>query len=121
VAPSVGMVPDNLAEAIRDGNALSSGRIGMRKVLLTLQVVLSSALLLGSGLFLETLFRLTHVELGFQPRHLWAVHLAGRAPWSIAGPEYFSELTDRIRQLPGVIAAGLGNLAPMEMQREFLE
>lgn len=121
IAPAFKTIPANVVDAIKAGNPLASGRLGPRKVLLTAQVAFSVVLLAAAGLLGKSLRQLTRVELGFDADRIWAVQLAGRSPLGPAGPEYFSELADRVRALPGVTGAGLGSVAPLETPREFLQ
>ncbi len=68
----------------------------------------------GSLLFIRTLQLLSRVDGGFRTEGILVVGLAGKVPYSDAGPEYFQELLRRVRAVPSVTAAGLGDRAPME-------
>ena len=121
IAAAARVMNISIIDVVKTGNPLSNARAGLRKVLLSVQVGTAVLLLCGSALFLQTMQKLTTADLGFQPQGLSAFMLAGKAPWSNAGPDYFRELQDRIRNLPGVVAVGLTNNAPMEMGRDFPE
>jgi predicted permease len=109
------------AGLIKSWDPLSARRLNLRKMLLALQVAISVVLLVGSSLFVGTLAGLTQVELGFQPDHVVTALLAGKSPWRDAGADYFRQLIERARSIPGVRMASLVSRPPMERSREALE
>ncbi len=72
-------------------------RAVLSRILLVSEVALSLILLIGAGLMVKSFWRLTHVDLGFDPKNVLVVDKRFDVP-----------LLDRIRQLPGVetVAAG---------------
>ena len=91
----------------------------LRAALLIGQVALSIVLLTGAGLMLRSLYRLTHVELGFNPKNIL---VAGFAPSRsgtqqvdralILAPEgraRFQRALEKIRELPGVASVAVNN------------
>jgi putative ABC transport system permease protein len=89
------------------GRALKEGSLALRsvahrgvlsRILLVSEVALSLILLIGAGLMVKSFWRLTHVDLGFDPKNVLVVDKRFDAP-----------LLDRIRQLPGVETAAAGS------------
>src|SRR5438552_11717725 len=71
------------------------------------EIALGVMLLVGAGLLLRSLHRLSHVDLGFSPDHLLT------ASFDLSAPRYDSDQQDRfvhdllqrIKNLPGITAA----------------
>src|SRR4029453_8998089 len=91
----------------------SRGVVGTRSIfgraLLVVQVAISLVLLVGAGLFLQTLSNLRRVDVGFDPRNL----LLFRVNPAISGYDeprmrtLLGDLLDRLPQVPGVRGAAL--------------
>jgi predicted permease len=94
---------DTLKESSR--SVVGSGTF-LSKSLLVVQVAMSLALLIGAGLFIETLRNLQHVEVGFNPGSLLLFQLNPQL--SAYDQErtltVFSQMLDRLRSTPGVQA-----------------
>jgi predicted permease len=99
----------NLNDSLRDsGRTTASGsKLNLAKGLVVVQVALSLLLVAGAGLFLRTLWNLQAVSLGYSKEHLLLMSVDGLA----AGykdarlPGLWSDLTTRLRALPGVQGA----------------
>ena len=94
------------------GNASLSGRLSSksRGILIATQLALSVILLVGAGLALRTVMQLERVDAGFQPSGLLTARiyiLNGRYR------EFFNQLLERTRRLPGVESAGLASTIPL--------
>ena len=88
----------------------------LRSGLVVTQVALTLVLLVVAGLLLRVVWRYRHSDLGFDPAHILAVqidlsreHYLNRDMLS----NFYRPLEERIRQLPGVKAAGFINLLPI--------
>jgi predicted permease len=72
-------------------------------------------LLIGAGLLVQTLHRLQHVDLGFNPKHLVVFEvqpgLNGYRAARLAG--YYQELERRIGAIPGVKTVGMSQRGPV--------
>jgi putative ABC transport system permease protein len=75
-----------------------SRRNGLHRILLVSEVGLSLMLLIGAVLMIKSFWRLTNVDLGFEPRHVLVV-----------GTKFDASLKDRIEQLPGVETVAFGS------------
>lgn len=91
------------------GGARGGGRALPRlgRVLAALQIVVAGVLLVGAGLFGQSVRNLQTIDLGLNPRHV--LMFAIDAVSAGLGPEAFARLpetiTERIREVPGVRSA----------------
>jgi len=94
----------------------------LRATLVIGQVALSIVLLIGAGLMIRSLYRLTHINLGFNAKNIL---VAGFAPSRkgaqlpdralLVTPEghaRFQRALDKIRALPGVVSVAVNNTFP---------
>jgi putative ABC transport system permease protein len=99
---------DALKEGGRGGTA-GSGSQRLRGALVVAEVALSLTLLVGAGLLIRSFLRLQEVDTGFQPEGVLTMRIS-LPEQKYAKIEqtrtFYRELLDRIRQLPGVNAAG---------------
>ena len=97
----------NLSAELRAGSGHgASGRFVFQHALLALQVALSMVLVVGAGLFVQSLRRVQSQDLGFSTSRLLYVQLDFRA--AAPGPErdrVHEEATRRIASVPGVTGA----------------
>ena len=80
------------------------------------QVALSVVLLVGAGLLLKSFARLRGIDLGFSTNHALAMRIMlprSRYPEQARRLQFFTDVADRVRNLPGVEAVGYTNQLPM--------
>src|SRR5215207_7651689 len=113
LAPVLGVSRETLAEALKEGSRSSTGglRTGLaRRLLVVTEVALALVLLVGAGLFVRTLMRLQDVAPGFDPPNVLTMTVV-QSPAPSGGPEqtaeFFRQLTERLKALPGVVNASL--------------
>lgn len=105
----------SLADAIKGGaSAGTPHRARTRVALVIAQVAIAFTLLVGSGLLIRTMSRLTATELGFQPATMLTVRF--ELPTSLydrpARQAFFAQLLERVRALPGVQGATFTDCVP---------
>ena len=113
------------AGALNGGRTQSSdrGQNRARATLLVSQVALSVMLLIGAGLMLRTLYALRHVPLGFRTDHLLLTTLTvptDRYKDRNLATEVWQPLLDQIQTTPGVRAAALSTVLPIDHPVELL-
>jgi len=115
--PAVLASRPNLNESLKEGGRAGEGahRGRARSVLVSAEVALALVLLICSGLLIRSLGRLVAVDPGFDPRNLLTVKMS--LPGSKYGTEqqriaFYRELLARVRQIPGVVAAGANAFVP---------
>ena len=96
----------DLSTALRTGpaHATSVGQRRRGSWLVVAQVALSVVLLAGAGLFVQTVRNVLNTDVGFEPRNLIQVEIAGRQvrfrPEEIRGVQ--ERLLERVEAIPGV-------------------
>jgi predicted permease len=108
-----------LMDAMKAGGAVIPAGGRMRKLLLVVQVALSTVLVTSSMLFLGTLAGVTSVPVGFRADGILALLVQGRPSGLGAGREYFDELLSLLRALPGVERVSIANQLPMQFAVYF--
>ena len=119
LAPAVQMARADLMAALREGgrgNAIGFRRNRLRSMLVVGEVSLALVLLSGAGLLMRSFYRLQSVEPGFDPHGLltFRTNLPGAKYKTDALKfEFYRRALERIRSLPGVSAAGAGQIFPL--------
>jgi len=94
----------------------NSGGVGMRRFLIVFQIALSLMILFAAGLLTRTLSRLQTIDLGFDPARVITLHIDpamnGYAPDKT--DHIFDEILIRLRARPGIAAASLAVVSPLE-------
>jgi putative ABC transport system permease protein len=111
-------------EGLKEGARGSAGRRAvLRSVLVVAEFALALVLLVGAGLLMRSLWRLQHVDLGFNPQHVLTARLwlpqpndpkQGRYFTHEARVVFYEEVLRRARTLPGVSAAAAVAALPFD-------
>jgi predicted permease len=114
LAPALQSSRQNLVEALKDESRGATASAGgkTRAALVVAEVALAVVLLVSASLTIRSFIALQGVELGFQPEKVMTVGLP-LPPKRYATLEqrnrFAHDLLERIRNLPGVAAATIGN------------
>ncbi len=111
-----GIDPNRVLKA--GGSAgIGRGQHQLRSGFVVTQIALTLVLLMVAGLLIRVVMRYRNTDLGFDPAHILAVKIGlpkakyeGRDPISA----FYQPLEERVSHLPGVQAAGLINILPIE-------
>src|SRR6185295_7622472 len=108
--PAVRAGRSDLNDALKEGGR-SDGAIGVgtRRLLIVCEVALSLVLLMGAGVMVQSLLALRHVDTGFDPNNVLTMHVSlveARYPTPGQRSAFFEAALQRIRALPGIVAAG---------------
>ncbi len=126
LAPALVAARTDVAHAFRLAGSSTSTRTAdrMRAVLVVLQVAGAVVLLAGAGLFARSIMSLLRNHMGVDPDHVLTARLAldqGDRPDAQGRREVVERLLERVRTLPGVVAAGVGSaLPPRHNELQFL-
>lgn len=120
LAPLAMTLRRNLMGALKSrGEGDGGGRaLSSRSLLVVAQVALSVVLLVAAGLLMRTNFEVRGQKLGFDPEGITLVTLhipTLRSADNTAGLEMYGGILDRVRQIPGVTAAGLAWRVPLSI------
>jgi putative ABC transport system permease protein len=117
LVPAFQSARTNLVEALKEGGRSSghAGRQRLRGLLVVSQVSVSLALLTCAALFLESLRNFASMDLGFRTDHrLILTTEPGLLDYDEArGRAFHRDLLDRVRALPGVVAASATATVPI--------
>jgi predicted permease len=109
-----GQILTSLQESSRSQSAGHS-RVKLRKVLLTLEVGLTTVLLIGAGLLLKSYDRLRSSDLGCITKNVLTMQLSlpeTKYTQGVQRVNFFKGLLEHVRTLPGASAAGLVRAVP---------
>jgi predicted permease len=118
LVPALHAARPDLVEPLRDGGKGGAGafrRGRLSNALVVMEVALSLVLLVGAGLLIRTLLKLETMDMGFKPDHILVARLPlprGQYKTAQEKQQLFGGLLDRIRALPGVVAATTVNSMP---------
>ena len=105
------------ADALRSGaRTTASGASLLQRGLVVLQAALSLVLLVGAGLFSQSLNRLQHTDMHVQTQNRYIVHINPQAAgYSQTQLEpLYRLMEDRFHAIPGVVKVGISSYTPME-------
>jgi putative ABC transport system permease protein len=106
---------ETLKEGGRSGTGLARHRL--RKTLIVCEFAIALTLLSGAGLALHSLWNLSRVDLGFRAGHLLTFGLEPpkEEPFQSAHIiNFYREVLDRIKTLPGVVNAEVATGMPLQ-------
>ncbi len=117
LVPALSVSRPEVYGALKEGGRGSDtgARGGVRRALVVAEVALATVALTGTGLLVRSLRAATAIDPGFQPDHVLTLALdvslqgydAGR------GAQFYRQLLDRVRGLPGVRSATLASRLPL--------
>jgi putative ABC transport system permease protein len=95
-------------------SAAGAGGSRLQRVLVVSEVALALVLLVGAGLMIQSFERLETAPTGFNPDHLLTVRVPLMS-YKYSRPQsadFYREVLDRIRAIPGVKSVGMANNLP---------
>jgi predicted permease len=108
--PAVRASSPELQQSLREGTPGSTGGSGgLRNTLVVAEVALAMVLVVGAGLMTRSFIKLLQVDLGFTPSHRIAINYSISTARHSTGPEMrqtYQAMLEKVRTVPGVIAAG---------------
>ncbi len=117
VAPAWIAARTQPADALRSGSRTTTTRASLlQRGLVVLQAGLSLVLLVGAGLFAQSLHKLEHSNLRLETKNRYVVHIN---PQAAGYPQtqleaLYRTMEDRFHALPGVVKVGISLYTPME-------
>ncbi|MEK6407641.1 MAG: ABC transporter permease [Acidobacteriota bacterium] len=101
-----------------EGPSVTSGtrRLSLRNLLVVAQVALSLMLLISAGLFIRSTRNVQEMNPGFEPKQilLASVDVGLHGYDETKGRNFFKQIVDRVKSLPGVQAASLAGPLPLD-------
>src|SRR5215813_902696 len=113
LVPAVQASRPNVTEGLKERERGSSGpRQRLRSMLVVGEVALTLALLVGAGLLIQSFRRVLKVDPGFQPQNVLAVQLSVRNSDGQQVANFFEQLQQNVRGLPGVKSVAVSDGLP---------
>jgi putative ABC transport system permease protein len=107
----------NLNATLKEGGRVGTGGAGhrLRGALITGEIALSVALLIGAGLMFRSFMQLRNVPLGFRHENVLKMQISlPMSKYSKDAPvNFFNQLLERLRAAPGVIDAAAVTQTPL--------
>jgi putative ABC transport system permease protein len=127
LAPAWGASRVNLTDKLKEGGRNNSGGRStnrLRGALIVAEVTMATAVLVGAGLLVNVLAQLRAIPLGFAPDNVFTMQIS--LPESKYGDnrqrvDFFDQLLNRLRAVPGVIDAAAGEQPPATVSTWNLE
>jgi predicted permease len=128
LAPALQATRPNLVGTLKDTAAQGgAARTRLRSVLVVGQISISLVVLIGAGLVVRSLQQLQTMNPGFDPNNALTMSFdLGLQGYDEArGQQFYKQLTERVRALPGVESAAVGSYIPLSLnynsQNVFVE
>jgi putative ABC transport system permease protein len=125
VATAFGLVPawqasqPRVQETLKEGGRSATSSVAqhrLRGVLAMAETALALILLVGAGLMMKSMYRLLQVNPGFQSDRVLTMELDLRTAQyskSSAKTNFWQQLLEKVRAIPGVENAALGTVVPL--------
>jgi predicted permease len=116
--PAIALLRLNISDVIKEGGRLSGGGRGAawsRNVLVVGQIAMATVLLIGAGLLLSGFGKLQQQSPGFNPSGVVTAMIslpASRYPDSTSRAQFYEQVLERMRAIPGVERAGYVSSLP---------
>jgi len=119
LAPAMGATRKNLVDSLKEGSqrtGVSPTSPRLRSTLLVSQVALALVLVVSAGLLTRTFFHLRGTNGGFNPDRVLTFQLPLSALKYVDQSHivaFYQDALRRLRSVPGVLSAGIGETVPM--------
>ncbi len=117
--PAMRSTQQDVQSELKEGGRTTSGGAAqnrLRGALATAEISLALILLVGAGLMIKSLYRLMEVDPGFRPDRVLAMAMDLRTEQYAKDPavlNFWQQVLDRVRALPGVENAAVGTVIPL--------
>lgn len=109
-----------MVEALKDGGRTATSEEGFRSFLVVGQVAATLVLLVAAGLLGRSLWRLYTVDPGFSSDGVLVTRMtapASKYDTEVKRANFWTRLTRRVGEIPGVLSAGISTEIPLSGQR----
>jgi predicted permease len=114
VVPAFRSTASALQGTLREGGrGLAGGTSqGLRNALVMAEIALAVVLVVGAGLMTRSFMRILDVDPGFRPERLLVVNFTMSTSRHERYQQYYRDVIDKVRGIPGVLAAGAAKDVP---------
>ena len=124
LSPALEASKSDLMTMLREREAAGGWRrTRLRNTLVMIQVALSTALLIGAGLFLRSLQNAHRVDVGFDPEGIvrTSLDLGLQRYQAVEARQFWRRLVERLAALPGTESVSLASAVPFELNITTME
>ncbi|HEY2850615.1 MAG TPA: ABC transporter permease [Gemmatimonadaceae bacterium] len=116
--------PGDVSETLKDstrGSTRGAGHARVRSALVVTEVAAACVLLVSSGLLIRSFVKVLDVQLGYKPESAITMRVdpPRRFDSLAVANVYYDEIVRKVRALPGVTGASLGDLLPFGGDRSW--
>jgi predicted permease len=124
VAPALHARGSGLHHSLKDatrGSTEGRRRSAIRSALVVSEIAFACVLLVGAGLLIRSLFRVLEVHMGFEPAHAATIRVDPDSRFTTREQRtaYLDEVLRRVKEIPGVEAAGITDALPLGRNRTW--
>ncbi|HKV27760.1 MAG TPA: ABC transporter permease [Candidatus Acidoferrales bacterium] len=125
LAPAFQFSKTNLTESLKESGRSSTGGVQkrvIRDLLAIVEVGLSLVLLIGAGTLIRSLDGLLNSNPGFNPKNVLSMHIwlpESHHPGGAQTREFFQQIIERMRAVPGVNSASAINFLPLTSWTDY--
>ena len=116
LAPAFSSARLDLNDALKETAKTATARSSLRAAFVISQLALTLVLLIGAGLMTRSFVRLMNVKLGFNPKNVMTMRIElprSRYKTGAERKQFFSQLLERARTIPGVESVGAISQLPL--------
>jgi putative ABC transport system permease protein len=116
IIPALRARPDRLHTALKQGGRVASGGLGVRQILVVSEMALAVVLVAGAGLLVNSVWRLSRVDLGVREDGVLTFNLAlpqAKYETNASVTSFYGALVADLTTIPGVAEAGVTSRTPL--------
>ncbi len=119
LVPALQLTKPEIQSDLKEGGRSVSAGVGqnrLRGLLAAAEIAVALILLVGAGLMVKSLYRLMSVDPGFKTDRVLTMEMSLRTTQYSKDPailNFWEQVLDRVRVLPGVQSAALGTVIPL--------
>ena len=123
LAPALQVPANALHDALKDTarGSTGKGRNWIRGALVVSEIAFACVLLVSAGLLVRSFLHVLDVNLGFRPEQAATVRVDPEVRYSTQAQQnaYYDDVLRRVRDIPGIAAAGLTDALPLGRNRTW--
>lgn len=112
------------ADALRSGSRTTTGGVSvLQRALVVMQAALSLVLLVGAGMFGQSLSKLEHIDMKLDATNRYIIHFDPQTAGytAVQLPALYQMIEDRFHQVPGMVKVGLSTYTPTERYNDNID
>jgi macrolide transport system ATP-binding/permease protein len=111
-------------DVLRSGSRTTTGGVSvLQRALVVMQAALSLVLLVGAGMFAQSLSKLEHIDMKLDATNRYIIHFDPQTAGytAVQLPALYQMIEDRFHQIPGMVKVGLSTYTPTERYNDNID